>query len=521
MEITDPNRTALLLRYYEELSVGQIAAQLGVSTAVVKGQLRRGLDELRASLAARGKDDERQWRVDLAAVAAMPLPSMSSTVAMGALLLTTVSAVALVVASYMTGSGPERSTDLVGGSAGSNAGLGAFEAGEVLPGSIHEDVSEERSVVRGFHAGGGEMTLRIGDGFVFGDQEASPDGDRKSLDLLVQDIRHGVSLATLAGGSVPSQTMTSIGLPKDPKAALALVVDAPVELPKRDLWLLPEVTPDRVGIGFARSRAGQVYKLCLLDLNGHPEALKRTVRIAYEPVPAVEGGGFIRLPETTGKPSELNLAAIREALRIGRLIPGDTFAKYISGDYQELSGDLKGMTVTDQHLVFPMPVDVAVKIDGRVGVFAASGVPASGSITLESYGAIGVQGALEGTATVDSYGYLYVDGPVTGRVNLDSYSTVVLEKGLAGTLDMNSYSDILIRGQITGSIDASGSCWSTLYLDGFYSEWQLEEMSKASGDFDQITLHLRSSDLRDGEHEGVGDWRNVIVGDPVWDKLAR
>ena len=166
--------------------------------------------------------------------------------------------------------------------------------------------------------GGGEITLRIGDGFVFGDSTASPDGDREGLDLLVQDIRHGVSLATLAGGRVPSQTMTSIGLPEDPEAALALVIDAPVELPERDLWLLSTVTPLRIGLGFARSRSGQVYKLCLLDLDDHPEALKRTVRIAYEPVPVSEGGGFVRLPEAQGKPSEPTLAAIREALRIGR-----------------------------------------------------------------------------------------------------------------------------------------------------------------------------------------------------------
>jgi hypothetical protein len=45
----------------------------------------------------------------------------------------------------------------------------------------------------------GEITLSIGDGFIFGESDARPDGDRSKLDLYVQDIRHGVSLAAFAG----------------------------------------------------------------------------------------------------------------------------------------------------------------------------------------------------------------------------------------------------------------------------------------------------------------------------------
>ena len=43
---------------------------------------------------------------------------------------------------------------------------------------------------------------------------------------------------------------------------------------------------------------------------------------------------------------------------------------------------------------------------------------------------------------------------------------------------------------------------------------------RGRGDFQQITLHIeKSSDLADGEHEGIGTWRKVIVGDPIWKKF--
>ena len=69
-------------------------------------------------------------------------------------------------------------------------------------------------------------------------------------------------------------------------------------------------------------------------------------------------------------------------------------------------------------------------------------------------------------------------------------------------------------GQMSGNytIDAKGSCWSTFYFDGLYTRYDLESME---GEYGQITLHVRSSDLGPGEYEDVGAWRRVIVGDPV------
>ena len=175
----------------------------------------------------------------------------------------------------------------------------------------------------------GKITLSIGDGFVFGEDKPRPDEDRSKLDFYVQDIRYGASLAAFAGCTVPAQPMTSAGLPEEPSQLLALLKDSPTVLPKRDLWLLPKCTSQRTGIGLVKSRSGKTYKLCLLKIDGHPEALKRTVQIAYESVPMAEGGGVLQLPKAQGQPDKNILASIRDALNIGALIPGDSFSRYI------------------------------------------------------------------------------------------------------------------------------------------------------------------------------------------------
>jgi len=369
-----------------------------------------------------------------------------------------------------------------------------------------------------------EITLSIGDGFVFGETEARQDRDRDKLDLYVQDIRHGVSLSALVGCTVPAQPMTSVGMPEEPLKLFDLLKDAPQDLPKRDVWLLPKCSPRRPGIGLAKSRSGKTYKLCLVAINGHPEALKRTVRIAYEPVPQAKDGGVLRLPKAVGQPDAKTTAAIREALRIGTLIPGDSFARDINGDYAAVSRLTDGYVPQDDaHIALTTELNTSVKMENRGSLFAGVGIGEEGSVLLDAYGAIGVKGPMLGRIDLESYGYIYVDGPMEGTLNLDSYSTVVLKQGLAGTVLLRSYADMLIQGPITGTIDADGSCWCTLYFDGNYSAEKLAAMSPARparGDFHQITLHVRESDdLAVGEHQNIGSWRKVIVGDPFWDTI--
>ena len=61
--LDEPYRTTLLLRYYEDLTPGEIAVRRGLPVATVRTHLHRGLRQLRARIAGQfGRD----WRAALA-----------------------------------------------------------------------------------------------------------------------------------------------------------------------------------------------------------------------------------------------------------------------------------------------------------------------------------------------------------------------------------------------------------------------------------------------------------------------
>jgi len=68
MELRDPYRSVLLLRFFEDLSPAQIAQRNQVPSATVRSQLKRGLDELRAKLDAE-ESDRRSWCLALVPLA--------------------------------------------------------------------------------------------------------------------------------------------------------------------------------------------------------------------------------------------------------------------------------------------------------------------------------------------------------------------------------------------------------------------------------------------------------------------
>ena len=119
---------------------------------------------------------------------------------------------------------------------------------------------------------------------------------------------------------------------------------------------------------------------------------------------------------------------------------------------------------------------------------------------------------------VRSYGYVHIAGDLAGEVNINSYATVVIDGDIVGTLKVRSYTDLLLHGRIRGKLDAKGSCWSTFYFDGYYSQADLVDLG---GSFSSVTLHVRESDLATGRHKKIGTWREVIVGQEVWKSLAK
>ena len=62
LELPEPYRSTLLLRYFGGMSFVEIAEQTGTPDATVRVHHQRALEEIRRTLAARGKDDPGLWR---------------------------------------------------------------------------------------------------------------------------------------------------------------------------------------------------------------------------------------------------------------------------------------------------------------------------------------------------------------------------------------------------------------------------------------------------------------------------
>jgi len=86
LELREPFRSTVLLRFYEGLEPAEIAHALGVEPATVRSRLKRAIDELRVRLDAEHGGERRTWVLAFAPLAALggATPSLS-----GALMKTT------------------------------------------------------------------------------------------------------------------------------------------------------------------------------------------------------------------------------------------------------------------------------------------------------------------------------------------------------------------------------------------------------------------------------------------------
>lgn len=78
--LSEPYRTVVYLRYFENLPPREIAAQLDVGVGTIKSQLHRGLEKLREELHADFGRDGADWRGILCACFGWPMPSGGSEV---------------------------------------------------------------------------------------------------------------------------------------------------------------------------------------------------------------------------------------------------------------------------------------------------------------------------------------------------------------------------------------------------------------------------------------------------------
>jgi RNA polymerase sigma-70 factor (ECF subfamily) len=86
LELKDPYRTAITLRYYDELPPREIAKHMDIPVGTVHTHLKRGLAQLRAKLDARHHDDRKKWMAALAPVAGVSpkvAPTEASAVTAG------------------------------------------------------------------------------------------------------------------------------------------------------------------------------------------------------------------------------------------------------------------------------------------------------------------------------------------------------------------------------------------------------------------------------------------------------
>jgi len=126
LELPEPLRATVLLRFFQGLSAADIARAQGIPAATVRSRLKDALDRIRAALDTEHRGDRRAWAVLLAPLVS-GVPNPAAPIAGGLIVKTTVKIViALVIAAaLLVGT---RLGGLWGGSAGSRAPSAAAKA---------------------------------------------------------------------------------------------------------------------------------------------------------------------------------------------------------------------------------------------------------------------------------------------------------------------------------------------------------------------------------------------------------
>ena len=81
LDLKEPYRSTLLLRYYEDLTAQQVAESQGLPLDTVKTRIKRGLDRLRMRLDRLHRGDRDKWCLALAPVAGLRLQASGETMA--------------------------------------------------------------------------------------------------------------------------------------------------------------------------------------------------------------------------------------------------------------------------------------------------------------------------------------------------------------------------------------------------------------------------------------------------------
>jgi len=104
MELAEPSRTTILMRFFDDLPPREIARRAGVPVATVNSQLQRGLRRLRARMDAEHGGDRQAWSVALLTLASTePTVAKSGIALLGTLFMDTNVKLALVASVLAAG----------------------------------------------------------------------------------------------------------------------------------------------------------------------------------------------------------------------------------------------------------------------------------------------------------------------------------------------------------------------------------------------------------------------------------
>ena len=198
LELDEPYRSTILLRYYEGLSSAEIARRQAIPAATVRSRLKTGLDRLRADL---DRDDRlggrERWCALLAPLAAAdPLPvTASASIVQGALAVKTSTKIALTVIALLL-------AGYVGGRlAGWWGGGGEDEPVEASAGK--DDDTQAPAPGRAGMVRVGAVTAAI--------SEDDPIGTLRLEGQVIDDQERPVAGAIVAIDSHPTRTVTTEG----------------------------------------------------------------------------------------------------------------------------------------------------------------------------------------------------------------------------------------------------------------------------------------------------------------------
>jgi hypothetical protein len=371
--------------------------------------------------------------------------------------------------------------------------------------------------------GPGTITLRVGEGFDLTTSELLAGDSARRADVVCVDISGNRASLDCPHGSLDAKLPAAlIGERPTPSDCFDRLLDAPPDLNVKAASLFASEHGPASGIALVKARSGEPFKVLLVETVSHFRVLSRSATFRYAPVATKPGGGVIRLE---GQLDFVDLdAAAQEALRkmLKRpLIPGDTFRTNVGQSFQGVA-DLpdKLDLPRDAHLGLAgaLQTELTIGKHGYGSLYLSKGIGKRGKAKLTSYSGLLIEGDMDGEIEVDSYAYVHITGNLNGTLRCRSYTTVIVDGNVNGLLQIKSYVRLFLGGRFADPVpclEATLGMHCTFFFSSYTTRAEMERFVVS----DSYNLHVRTSDLADGPHQGVGRWGTVTVADPLWQTL--